>query len=112
MDDEFKPRRPRSEERAEINRRLAEADDEARFLQELRRPPGQSLLLQSEQERMEEEVELREQENFETAGERYESERILRAEEEMIADIPFRREREFLKTFPGERLRQAAAARG
>jgi hypothetical protein len=104
VDDDLKPRRSQAEERAEIDERIlkSQAGEEATFLREMIRPPGQSLQLQFEREEMEKEGELRESDSAETAEEHAESERILRAEAEMEIDIPVRRDRELMKTFPGE----------
>jgi hypothetical protein len=111
MDDGQKPRRARAEELAEIAAYSMQQDAlaDARFLQELQRPPGQSLLLEIEQKEIQEEAELRDRETEETPFERSESERIKRAEAEIEAERPFLRQRELRKVqaHPSER-RQAA----
>lgn len=111
MDDGQKPRRARADELAEIAAYSTQQDTlaDARFLQELRRPPGQSLLLEVEHKELQEEAELRDRESEETPFEHSESERIKRVEAEIETERPFLRQRELrkIRTHPPER-RQAA----
>ena len=93
MEDHLKPRRPRSEEQAEI-------EESPSWAQTERKDPPLHVLVQERKE--DEEAAFKCRHESETAWEREESEHILSAEGEMEIDIPVRRERELLKTFPGE----------
>lgn len=107
MRDCEKPRRPRSEEQAEITDRIARAIAAAdqTLAQPTREPPLSVLVHELEED---EEAAMWERDVTETAFEREESERILRAEAEIEVDIPIRRARELQRTFARLRRRQAA----
>jgi hypothetical protein len=101
MEDHLIPRRPLSEEKAEIAERISWANADIS-------DPPLYVLVQERQE--DEEAAMQRREENETPWEREESKQILRAEAEIAADTPIRRNRELMKTFSSAQAPQAATA--